>query len=277
MEGTPSILVPEEVGTEINNTENMTSGKKVEESNEKCVLNSEECLINGQNFVEPCIETNDIKDDSPIYSEKTDSCMEGDSKIVQNDPVQKEENTVDTSEINEPVSETSIDDNLKPLAENKVEESNNEDKSDPSSKDPDLQLENLNLNNSSGDCTSKESAVTTTETAAPVESSSPSSISSPATASAGSDAPTTISNASVYHVKWINGSQIDKVVTDVASNMKEPNSSNQSTKIAIVTQNENGPCPLLSIVNVLLLRRKLTLPEGCEVISAEQLLEYIGE
>ncbi len=44
-----------------------------------------------------------------------------------------------------------------------------------------------------------------------------------------------------------------------------------------MTQNENGPCPLLSIVNVLLLRGKLTLPEGCEVISAEQLLEFLGK
>ena len=33
----------------------------------------------------------------------------------------------------------------------------------------------------------------------------------------------------------------------------------------VVTQNSNGPCPLISIVNVLSLRGKLSLPQGCEV------------
>jgi hypothetical protein len=56
----------------------------------------------------------------------------------------------------------------------------------------------------------------------------------------------------------------------------------------VITQNENGPCPLLrcrpssrpllpSIANVLLLRGKLSLPEGCEVISAGHLLESLAE
>ena len=69
----------------------------------------------------------------------------------------------------------------------------------------------------------------------------------------------------------------------------------------MVTQNSNGPCPLISIVNVLSLRGKLSLPQGCEVtlvfkttstcfyvignvlwwsvqvISAEQLLEYLAD
>jgi len=63
-------------------------------------------------------------------------------------------------------------------------------------------------------------------------------------------------NPSIYHVKWIVW---------------------KSEKTAIITQNENGPCPLLSILNVLLLQRKLALPDGCEVISAEQLLEYLGD
>ena len=63
----------------------------------------------------------------------------------------------------------------------------------------------------------------------------------------------------IYHVKWIGWTN------------------SGSRRIGIMTQNENGPCPLLSIVNVLLLRGKLTLPEGCEVISAEQLLEFLGK
>jgi len=71
---------------------------------------------------------------------------------------------------------------------------------------------------------------------------------------------TSFERNSIYHVKWIGYRAADAI-----------------RRVGIVTQNENGPCPLLSIVNVLLLRGKLTLPEGCEVISAEQLLEFLGE
>ena len=45
----------------------------------------------------------------------------------------------------------------------------------------------------------------------------------------------------------------------------------------VITQNSNGPCPLISIVNVLSLRGKMKLPQGSEVISAEQLLEYLAD
>ena len=47
-------------------------------------------------------------------------------------------------------------------------------------------------------------------------------------------------------------------------------------KLMIVTQNENGPCPLIAIMNVLLLRRQVSLPAQCEIISAAKLMEYIG-
>lgn len=47
-------------------------------------------------------------------------------------------------------------------------------------------------------------------------------------------------------------------------------------KVGIVTQNENGPCPLVAIVNVLLLRRQITLPPHSEIVSAAKLMEYIG-
>ena len=60
----------------------------------------------------------------------------------------------------------------------------------------------------------------------------------------------------VYHVKWVSW---------------------QATRTPIVTQNENGPCPLLSIVNILLLRGKLSLPDNCDVVSASQLLEHLGD
>ena len=59
----------------------------------------------------------------------------------------------------------------------------------------------------------------------------------------------------VYHVKWIGWN---------------------SKKTPIITQNSNGPCPMLAITNVLLLKGRISLPEGCEVVSSEQLLENLG-
>jgi len=60
----------------------------------------------------------------------------------------------------------------------------------------------------------------------------------------------------IYHIKWVQYNQ---------------------TKCGIITQNSNGPCPLLAIVNILILKGKLSMPQGCEVISAEQLLEYLAD
>lgn len=64
------------------------------------------------------------------------------------------------------------------------------------------------------------------------------------------------SPSSIYQVKWVGWGK---------------------KHCPVITQNENGPCPLISIMNVLLLRGKLSLPEGCQVISAGQLLEYLGD
>ncbi|XP_075714055.1 ubiquitin carboxyl-terminal hydrolase MINDY-2 [Rhinoderma darwinii] len=61
---------------------------------------------------------------------------------------------------------------------------------------------------------------------------------------------------SVYHIKWIRWKE-------------------QSTPI--VTQNENGPCPLLAIMNALLLAWKVKLPPMMEIITVEQLMEYLGD
>jgi len=47
-------------------------------------------------------------------------------------------------------------------------------------------------------------------------------------------------------------------------------------KMSIVTQNENGPCPLVAIINVLLLKHEMTLPAHSEIVSASKLMEYIG-
>ena len=60
----------------------------------------------------------------------------------------------------------------------------------------------------------------------------------------------------IYHVKWIGW---------------------HDTRCPIIMQNVNGPCPLISITNVLLLRGKMSLDEGVEVVSSESLIANIGE
>nr|XP_040053155.1 ubiquitin carboxyl-terminal hydrolase MINDY-2 isoform X3 [Gasterosteus aculeatus aculeatus] len=60
----------------------------------------------------------------------------------------------------------------------------------------------------------------------------------------------------MYHIKWIKWRE-------------------EST--AIITQNENGPCPLLAIMNVLLLAWKVKMPPMMEIITVEQLMEYLGD
>ncbi|KAJ3044454.1 Ubiquitin carboxyl-terminal hydrolase MINDY-1, partial [Rhizophlyctis rosea] len=48
-------------------------------------------------------------------------------------------------------------------------------------------------------------------------------------------------------------------------------------RLKIITQNKNGPCPLLSLCNVLLLRGEFTLPYEFETVSYERLLMCLGE
>ncbi|KAJ8048900.1 Ubiquitin carboxyl-terminal hydrolase MINDY-1 [Holothuria leucospilota] len=58
-----------------------------------------------------------------------------------------------------------------------------------------------------------------------------------------------------YHLKWIDWND---------------------RKTPIVTQNENGPCPLIAILNVLLLRGVIEIPTGVEIVTANQLFNYLG-
>lgn len=58
-----------------------------------------------------------------------------------------------------------------------------------------------------------------------------------------------------YHLKWVDWND---------------------RKTPIVTQNENGPCPLIAILNVLLLRAVIEIPEGVEIVTATQLFNYLG-
>lgn len=60
----------------------------------------------------------------------------------------------------------------------------------------------------------------------------------------------------IYHLKWIMWHE---------------------KKTPIVTQNENGPCPLIAISNILLLRGKIILPSVMEIITAKELMDYIGD
>ncbi|XP_028394238.1 ubiquitin carboxyl-terminal hydrolase MINDY-1-like [Dendronephthya gigantea] len=48
-------------------------------------------------------------------------------------------------------------------------------------------------------------------------------------------------------------------------------------KTAIVTQNDNGPCPLLAIINILLLRRVIEFPSMQEMVTTQQLMDYLGD
>ncbi|KAF8566620.1 hypothetical protein P879_08463 [Paragonimus westermani] len=60
----------------------------------------------------------------------------------------------------------------------------------------------------------------------------------------------------IYHIKWIRfrgGSR------------------------PIVTQNENGPCPMIAIANVLLLRGTMNIPEGSEVLTGQRLVSLLSE
>lgn len=64
------------------------------------------------------------------------------------------------------------------------------------------------------------------------------------------------SNNSPYYIKWIMW---------------------KGVKTAIVTQNDNGPCPLLAIINILLLRRTIAFPPMQEMVTTQELMEYLGD
>ncbi|RTG85190.1 uncharacterized protein DC041_0012393 [Schistosoma bovis] len=61
---------------------------------------------------------------------------------------------------------------------------------------------------------------------------------------------------SIYHIKWIK-----------FNNQTRP----------IITQNNNGPCPMIAIANVLLLRGTINLSNDSELISGNRLLAILSE
>ena len=80
----------------------------------------------------------------------------------------------------------------------------------------------------------------------------------PALATAGATAAPADENSepSVYHIKWNTFDLRD---------------------VPVITQNENGPCPLLAIMNILLLKGKVKLEPGLEIITPEQIMTYLGD
>lgn len=71
----------------------------------------------------------------------------------------------------------------------------------------------------------------------------------------GASASPSSSDGNVYHVKWI---------------------AYKNKEIPTITQNENGPCPLIAVMNVLLLKGQVHLSQNTELITPDQLMTYIG-
>lgn len=42
-------------------------------------------------------------------------------------------------------------------------------------------------------------------------------------------------------------------------------------------QNENGPCPLIAIMNLLIMKGRVTLPSLVDIVTTEKLMEYLGD
>ncbi|XP_056400993.1 ubiquitin carboxyl-terminal hydrolase MINDY-1 isoform X2 [Hyla sarda] len=59
-----------------------------------------------------------------------------------------------------------------------------------------------------------------------------------------------------YFVKWINW---------------------KGERTPVLTQSENGPCPLIAIMNILFLRWKVKLPPQKELITSEELMAHLGD
>ncbi|OTF71399.1 DUF544 domain containing protein [Euroglyphus maynei] len=81
-----------------------------------------------------------------------------------------------------------------------------------------------------------------------------------------------------YHLKWIKwkgGNGGSNGSNNNNNNNGNGQTQQQCQKVPIVTQNSNGSCPLLAIINVLLLRKNITFPPIIEIVTASQLLDYI--
>ncbi|KAG7468744.1 ubiquitin carboxyl-terminal hydrolase MINDY-1 [Solea senegalensis] len=84
----------------------------------------------------------------------------------------------------------------------------------------------------------------------------PSAASAPPPAAGAAAAVPPVAGQVYYLVKWINWKE---------------------KKTPIITQSENGPCPLLAIMNTLFLRWKAKLPAQTDVVTTEDLMTHLGE
>ncbi|KAH7970343.1 hypothetical protein HPB49_004069 [Dermacentor silvarum] len=50
-----------------------------------------------------------------------------------------------------------------------------------------------------------------------------------------------------------------------------------ATAVGVSHQNENGPCPLIAIINVLTLKGLIKLPQTLDIVTVEQLMEHLGD
>ncbi|KAM3178294.1 hypothetical protein ACTXT7_002878 [Hymenolepis weldensis] len=51
----------------------------------------------------------------------------------------------------------------------------------------------------------------------------------------------------------------------------------EGVRVPIITQNENGPCPMIAITNVLLLRQKISLPKDHEMVSSDLIIQTLSD
>lgn len=84
----------------------------------------------------------------------------------------------------------------------------------------------------------------------------------------------------------LNESKVDTKDTNPAPRASNTNENNfycvkwiefYKRKVPIILQNENGPCPLISICNVLLLRDQMSFPSNIELISNEKLIQTLAD
>ncbi|KAI8781181.1 protein FAM63A isoform X2 [Biomphalaria glabrata] len=121
-------------------------------------------------------------------------------------------------------------------------------------KEQDTQSEKVNISAGSLNSASPDTTTSASETQVTV-----SDLESPSAENVAAEpcsALTKSDQESVYYIKWITFGQ---------------------NNVPIITQNENGPCPLLAIMNVLLLKGKVKLAPMLEMITSEQLMTHLGE
>eukprot|EP01135_Chromosphaera_perkinsii_P008486 Nk52_evm54s1360 gene=Nk52_evmTU54s1360 len=77
----------------------------------------------------------------------------------------------------------------------------------------------------------------------------------------------------IKRIKWegVNGKTERKSASGAGGGKNGPK------VVPIVTQNENGPCPLIAIVNVLLLRGQLKLSDNADCVSFDYLLQLVTD